>query len=513
MTKVTERERAQLASLSRVAACLINEHLVQATFAGDTITIRHPKSNDEVTIGLCNVSVGNGYVHPTDITHQVRHSGGELVTDGASLMKLFGKWADVDVRRVCQELENCVENQQRTYSKPRDLDIHSPAIEWEQAVVEGDSIHPWHKCRFPVVDDFTTTRIHFVVAGFPGVEVVGTYNEWMGKVLAPDIVDANQNGTIIPVHELQLPTVQQLYPGIKVLPQTVIGRPQSSLRTISLPGTTDEICIKIPVPIKVTSIVRTIRPWAITIGHRLGPILQLLEEASRSFGGSLITTREYGAAKSETEHLGCLIRESSESISARTGDRVIVCAALAENIGAVWDELADRPSVLREYCYHLFRAVLPSVFLHGFALQAHLQNLLVRLDPETKEIKGFVARDFGSFRVHSATFLETTSLDIDTSWVLTGMDTLEKVYCYILSVVHGHVGRMSKALDLGMGGWKIALEELQKVIPPKNEMARQLWLERPTRVARAHVSMQLYGVKTECTSIQVPNLFYHARLN
>ena len=143
--------------------------------------------------------------------------------------------------------------------------------------------------------------------------------------------EVDDDRVILPVHELQLSNVLDIFPEAQILPQITTGRPQSSLRTISV--TSPDFCSKIPLPIKVPSIVRTIRPWAITIGHRLEPVLQVVERAVQDFGGSLIIARELAAAASESEHLGCIIRESTESIAARTGDRVIVCAAIRCDMG------------------------------------------------------------------------------------------------------------------------------------------------------------------------------------
>ncbi|KAL4876011.1 IucC family-domain-containing protein [Aspergillus karnatakaensis] len=518
MTIPTPRERAQLGSLSRVAACLINERAVESTFADKTITIRHANSKDEeIRFQLRQVPLRTGYVYPKDFTSAVSHTHGEAIADGADLMQLYGRWAGINVDRVYAEFKNCVDNQELAYQKPTDhLSIDSPIIDWEQAIIEGHSIHPWHKCRFPLVSDFTTATIHFVLLDrdSEGITVAGDYNHWIQKALTPELkTPLKPTQIIIPVHSLQLPNIKSHFPTAEILPHTLQGHPQSSLRTINLPTTT-EICIKIPVPLKITSIVRTIRPWAITVGHRMSPILTLLEQAASSFGGSLITLREHSAAASPSDHLGCIIRESTESVAARTNSRIIVCAALTENITAIWDPATlsheERCSILREYCVSLFRALLPSVLLHGFALQAHLQNLLIRLDPVSKKILGFVARDFGSFRVHAETFRATAGVDINTDWVLTSMDSLEKVYGYILSVVHGHVTRMTRALEVGNEGWRIAREELEGIIPEGNELARRVWLESETRVARAHISMQLYGVKSECRNIEAPNLFWYA---
>ncbi|KAH6721003.1 IucC family-domain-containing protein [Leptodontidium sp. MPI-SDFR-AT-0119] len=423
-------------------------------------------------------------------------------------MNIFGKWAGVDVSKFLLELDNSATNVKAAYDNPPPaISLDSPPIDWEQSIIEGHSIHPWHKCRYPVVDDFKTAKLYFVTIPRDRIDVMGEYNTWIKQLVT---VEVEKDRTVLPVHELQLSNVLEIFPEAQVLPQTAIGRPQSSLRTISV--TSQDFCIKIPLPIKVTSIIRTIRPWAITIGHRLEPVLQVIENAVSGFSGSLIIAREFAAAASQSEHLGCIIRESTESIVSRTGDRIIVCAAMVEHIDAIWGEDFDRSIVLREFCRELFRITLPSVLLHGFALQAHMQNLLIRIDPVTRAIKGFVARDLGSFRVHRPTFLESTSLDIDTSWILTSVDTLDKIYAYILMVVHDNVASMIRALKLvGMPAWRIARDELERFVLPGNERAARIWLASSTRDTRAHLSMQLFGLERECQIVEAPNYFYYCQ--
>ncbi|KAI9369171.1 hypothetical protein BJX61DRAFT_520683 [Aspergillus egyptiacus] len=66
MTISTARERAQLGSLSRVAACLVKA--AEATFSGKTITIRPSNCKDEegeeVRFQLRRVPLRSGYVYP-----------------------------------------------------------------------------------------------------------------------------------------------------------------------------------------------------------------------------------------------------------------------------------------------------------------------------------------------------------------------------------------------------------------------------------------------------------------
>ena len=392
------------------------------------------------------------------------------------------------------------------YNNRPNINFDSPSIDWEQSLVEGHPIHPWHKCRYPAVGDSKTAKLYFVAVPRDKMDVVGNYDKRMKQLVT---IEAADDRVVLPVHELQLSNVLDTFPDAQILPQTTTGRPQSSLRTISVAS--PDFCIKIPLPIKVTSIVRTIRPWAVTIGHRLEPILHVIEQAVQDFGGSLIIAREFAAAASKSEHLGCTVRESTESIAARTGDQIIVCAAMIEHIDVIWGEDYDKTLVLREFCKHLFRATLPSVLLHGFALQAHMQNLLILIDPVTRAIKGFVARDLGSFRVHRQTFSESTALDIDTSWILTSLDSLERVYEYTLGVIHADVDSMVRALKLGLVGWRIARQELEKIVLPENDLSNRVWLESSMCTTHAHVSMQIYGVENECRVASLPNMFYHCQ--
>ncbi|KAH7383068.1 IucC family-domain-containing protein [Cadophora sp. MPI-SDFR-AT-0126] len=506
MGELSNQERADFASFVRVASCMINEKLVESSFTDEAITIWHPNSTDRIFVQLAEKPVVPGFVHPTELSTEITYNGISIPLKGSCMMNIFGRWAGIDVSKLLLELDNSAINLEATYSNSPVVNLDSPPIDWEQSLIEGHPLHPWHKCRYPEVGDFKTAKLYFVAIPRAKMDVVGDYSKWMKRLITAEVDD---NRIVLPVHELQLPNVLDAFPEVQVLPQTVTGHPQSSLRTISV--TSPDFCIKIPLRIKVTSIVRTIRPWAVTIGHRLEPVLQLIERGVQDFGSSLIIAREFAAAASRSEHLGCIVRESTESIAARTGDRIIVCAAMVEHIDVIWGEDSDKTLVLREFCKHLFRVTLPSVLLHGFALQAHMQNLLIRIDPVTRAIKGFVARDLGSFRVHRLAFYESTALDIDTSWMLTSMDSLEKVYAYILGVVHADVDSMVRALKLGMEGWRIARRELENFVLLGDELARRVWLDSPMCLTHAHVSMQIYGVENECRVVSVPNRFYYCQ--
>jgi siderophore synthetase component len=290
----------------------------------------------------------------------------------------------------------------------------------------------------------------------------------------------------------------------------VEARPEIAMRTVAVP--IPDIVLKMPLGIKISTIIRTLDPLEAMMGQQVRALLPLIEQASSRFGGSLIMTREYAAAATTSEHLGCIIRESTEAQARRTGERIIVCATLAENIGALWHHSQyDKATLLRDYCSHFFRAVLGPLFHLGICLEAHLQNTLIRLDPQTRAIKGFVVRDLGLFMVHPPTFEAATGTKLELEVPRPRMlaRNLEDVYSFFLSpVVIGHAFTMVRVLYPGIAGWRIVREELDKIIPAHNVLARQIWFERVETRTKAFMSHEFYGGHP---TILTPNPLYHCQ--
>lgn len=470
------------------------------------MVLSHPAVDKAITVELDCAPLFQSFIHSSEIGNLVEYDG-TIIRDGATLLRIVGGWAGLDVENFCLQIENSIINQAIAYHDPH-LTIDSSPIEWEQGLQEGHTLHPLHKCRYPAVGDFRTSRLHFVAVDRSLVRVQGNFDDWIAQLF----VDAtpnwrHANEVVFPVHELQLPKVQALFRNGRVLPHTVVARPQIALRTLSL--TTPDFCIKVPVAIKITTLLRTISPVEVMLGQQLGPVLPLLEKAATQFGGSLLMTREYAAATTESEHLNCIVRESVESQAVRTGDRIIVCVTLTENIDVIWGDRPDKAAVLREYCYHFFRAVLPPLFVYGLGLAAHLQNTLVRLDPHTRAIKGFVLRDMGFFKIHRETFLATAGIDIENPKIKMFTDRVEDVYWYLSSpVFNAHLSMFVRTLYPGMAGWRIVREELEKVIPATNRVAREVWLESPNSYSKADIKFELYHRQFGVT---VPNPLYHCQ--
>lgn len=106
---------------------------------------------------------------------------------------------------------------------------------------------------------------------------------------------------------------------------------------------------------------------------------------------------------------------------------------------------------------------------NGVAFEAHPQNCIARFDLQTRELKGFIIRDFGGLRVHAPTLKATTGVDLD---VLPGhsiiAETLDDVYTRMYhTIVHNHFQQLIRVLQLHYSGlgWNVVREELRKQIP------------------------------------------------
>jgi siderophore synthetase component len=60
-----------------------------------------------------------------------------------------------------------------------------------------------------------------------------------------------------------------------------------------------------------------------------------------------------------------------------------------------------------------FEAFLPPVLHNGVAFECHPQNCVARFDLKTKELKGFIIRDFGGLRVHRESLRASTGVELD----------------------------------------------------------------------------------------------------
>jgi siderophore synthetase component len=147
----------------------------------------------------------------------------------------------------------------------------------------------------------------------------------------------------------------------------------------------------------------------------------------------------------------------------------------------------------------LFRAFLPSVLKNGVAFECHPQNCVARFDLKTKELKGFIIRDFGGLRIHPPTLHESTGVELD---FISGhsiiADDLEDVYTRMYhTVFHNHLQQLIRVLGLHYNarGWEIVRKNLRDAIPQSHPLwATWMSPERKTFPGKCFMRMRMSGM-------------------
>ena len=147
----------------------------------------------------------------------------------------------------------------------------------------------------------------------------------------------------------------------------------------------------------------------------------------------------------------------------------------------------------------LFDAFIPCMLQNGVAFECHPQNCIARFDLGTKELLGFIIRDFGGLRVHQATLKSSTGVDLDVHpghSILGG--ELDDVYARMYhSMVHNHLQQLIRILGLHYdgSGWKVVRQHLEDVIPKEHGLYAA-WLSPETKAlpAKCFMRMRMSGM-------------------
>ena len=114
------------------------------------------------------------------------------------------------------------------------------------------------------------------------------------------------------------------------------------------------------------------------------------------------------------------------------------------------------------------------------AFEAHAQNVLVRLDSQSKSVLGFVIRDLGGIRIHPPLLRQSTGIDFQfLPGHCVAADSLEETFAkFYHTFVHNHVQRLIRVLDLHCNGigWALLRKYMREVIPPGHALERE-WLD------------------------------------
>ncbi|KAG5642423.1 hypothetical protein DXG03_002797 [Asterophora parasitica] len=471
-----------------------------------------------------------------------------LSKDAVSIWEKFGSSVGLDdalLKDISNEFSSSVKWQRYSYEHPPKAPLFtSPSIEWEQSIVEGHPTHPMHKTRYflPPLPDFAPgavdlyhPKLRLVALPKENLHITYDFEAHTKPVIAAMSKNAGRQLVIregfvaIPVHELQVVHVQDKFKEAEIYPSefSLSLLAQQSIRSVVVPEAYHELSLKLGVGIKLTSAVRTISPASAFLGPRFSkrvvPVLSLdpkIVTVAKELASVVHAHPDGEIAK----HCAAIVREAHENTSEERGERLIVCTSLVESGHS--GEGGDLPAVVRvfeldteekriqwlsKFVRMLFDAFLPSVLDNGVAFECHPQNCLARFDIVTKELKGFIIRDFGGLRVHPETLKASTGVDVEVhdGHSIIASD-LDDVYTRMYhTIFHNHLQQLIRVLGLHYNGrgWEIVREHLKAVIP-KEHALYTAWLspERKSLPSKCFMRMRMSGMYRFHLHSPFPNL-------
>ncbi|KAF5359778.1 hypothetical protein D9756_003207 [Leucocoprinus leucothites] len=453
---------------------------------------------------------------------------------------------------IAEEFASAVKWQTHSFENPPPAPtFDSPSIDWEESIVEGHPTHPMHKTRrfLPPLPDFVpgsydlyNPKLRFVAVPREDLKITYDFEGLTRPLLDAAAKNAGrplvvpEGFVVVPIHELQVAHVQDKFSGIRIFPEefNLDLRAQQSVRSVIVPGVLRDTSLKLGVGIKLTSAVRTISPESAYLGPRFSskvvPVLELDPEVV-TVAKELTSVVHAYPDGDIAKHCAAIIRECYENTSEERGERLIVCTSLVESGHA--GEGGDVPPVIRvfgldteekraewldKFVAIFFKAFLPSVLKNGVAFECHPQNCVARFDLKTKELKGFIIRDFGGLKIHPPTLLETTGVELDA---ITGhsiiSEDLDAVYARMYhTVFHNHLQQLVRVLGLHYNGrgWDIIRRNLEIAIP-KSHPLWESWMspERKTFPGKCFLRMRMSGMYRFHLHGPFPNLIHYIGVN
>ncbi|GLA24864.1 siderophore [Aspergillus niger] len=448
------------------------------------------------------------------------------------------------VEILVKEVRNSANNQEKWLEMASTLPIlhlKSSLCDWEQSVVLGLPTHPLHRTCLaqpplvPIAPDdipyLLEPELSFLCVPKSDMKVFGPFQSLLDPLLRSLGIpkpDDTVNEIVVPCFSRQLPCITPLFPNARIL-GTVQNRcrAQLSMRTVSMTPDvgSSPLHIKLSLNCQITSRLRTISPNAAALATAVGNILRALlppdlwifEEAASITGAQ----EDFQKAC----QLTCIIRKSPELRAADIGETLIPVAGLMQKplndyrtymeIMFGLDSLKEKQTWFRKYLIKLFSLILPPLVRHGIRIEAHSQNVLVRVNITNKEIAGFAIRDFDGIRIHYPTFLRHPDNENALNDIPPGARTLTDDLHRMWHAVHhsllqAHVGHLLYMLGLeSNGGWRVVREELERALNPSGDPDGRLlydfWLKE-TMLSRCFLEMRLRDAYAKFYERELPNI-------
>lgn len=321
------------------------------------------------------------------------------------------------------------------------------------------------------------------------------------------------NEVLLPCLSRQVPMILERFKtGRVVVQDAYIAEAQASIRTVTVPKQYGfEWHLKTALACTITSALRTISPWTACVGPELSAIFRdLIPEDTwvcdevASITGS---QDDYDTAKM----LSCVLREDLEPRADSLNQALIIAAALAErpyNSDECYAALTfdlhtplQKMTWLTSYAEKLIDSILTPAVESGICLEAHGQNMLVRVDRDTKRVVGFGVRDLGGVKCHMPT-LRKQGYYLPTALPGSFVTGEKEEECWSIiqhTLVQNHLHHLIRRLRLPSGdSWAMVRECLNAFFEkvPRTEQNERFkeFLFRSTIPNKAFLRMKMEGL-------------------
>jgi hypothetical protein len=257
------------------------------------------------------------------------------------------------------------------------------------------------------VQSLRNPEIKFLAVPSSDLRITGAFQSRLRPLLQKLGIDDNKENpdtVVVPCLKRQIPAITSRFPRVQVLPSPPVNaRAQAATRTVSLaPELESPYHLKLALACFITSALRTVSPWTACVGPEVGEVLSDVLPRNLWVAREVASVTGGGDDFDEAKHISCVLREDLEPRANALGEALIPAAALAETDLATGissaqrvfglDTIEKRRGWLRSYVSTLLGLVVPPALESGVALEAHGQNMLVRVNRSTKEVAGFVVR-------------------------------------------------------------------------------------------------------------------------
>ncbi|KAF7194679.1 NRPS-independent siderophore synthetase rfs [Pseudocercospora fuligena] len=562
-------EQAQFETTSRIIAALLNERLIDAidgkcpispSANGIFLTRRASQAPKQViwiaTVEQSHAVVARGtnVFHPADLRLPVlvrseASASSEFVkeTEPAAVLTAARCLFDIDEKlfdedswkQILGQVTNSSQNQLAWFrwamKQPRPQ-ITSSALDWEQALVTGHPAHPMHRscvsqkplaqilpCQAPTL---LHPSMSIIAVDRAAVKISGPFRRFLEPLLANfDLPTLAPNDVVLPCLSRQWPAIQENFPSAYILiPDALEAEAQASIRTVTIPSKYRfQWHLKTALACTITSALRTVTPWTACVGPELSEVLKDLVSDNLWIASEVASITGSQASFDQAKHISCILREDLEPRAESLNQSLIICAALAERpygssqcYAELTFDLHDtnaKMAWLTEYTSVLVESILSPALDSGICLEAHGQNMLVRVDKTSKNIVGFAARDVGGIKCHMPT-LRRRGYDLLTalpgSFVVS--DDEEEAWGIVQhTLINNHLHHLIRRLRVPQDqAWQMVRDQIDTFFnrQTKSGAAKRFrdFLFQPEVHSKAFLRMKMQGLYRDYVHTTTPNV-------